>query len=731
MFRRLWGEAGGRRRRGACQAFLSAGLAVLAAAGAANAAPSAHITRIGPAAAGQSLRLVFPLAADEGGLARLAALVSTPGSGRYGRYEPIAELARRYGASPRTRARVLRFLRRAGARDVKIDATGLFARATLSVGRAERLFATHVARFALARHGQFTAPTSAVHVPAPLRGSVTGVVGLDTRPLASGTTGLLRDRHGRAHAAASQPSSALPHSGTATGCAAGTSAGEQGGDPSTAGFTPNQYLTAYGFDPLHAAGLFGQGERAALIEIDGFRDSDIQAFAQCFGFDIPQLNGFGVGVPRPLAPGGESTLDIEVLDATAPDLKAIDVYETRPTAADVLTALTAPLQNKHYKPQVVSASLGLCEPAVFEAVGLRGLEATEAALEMSAISGISFLASSGDQGSADCTAPDGTPIDRLAINYPAASPWATSTGGTNLQLTSANQISNQLVWNDAQLQPGAAGGGGLSDLFKRPGYQAGTVGPNRRGVPDVSMLADVAPGYAVYCSAQGDCINSSNSNPWQTVGGTSAGTPLLAGGFALVDQALRASRRQDLGLANPLLYKLGRDPSLASGVFSDVTAYGNDIGPFIGDGQPLGCCTATPGYDTASGWGSVNLAAFAQAAQSLQPPLIGLSLPSHQRPVRQRKILARVSCAGACRIGAIAEVQIGHKRAFEVDSRIYTLAGAASKTIAIHFSSRQLARLRAALQGHQRVVATVSAVLITGRKTVQSLTAGKKLTIRS
>ena len=45
------------------------------------------------------------------------------------------------------------------------------------------------------------------------------------------------------------------------------------------GFTPNQYLTAYGYDPLHAAGITGGGERVALIEIDGFRYSDVQNFA--------------------------------------------------------------------------------------------------------------------------------------------------------------------------------------------------------------------------------------------------------------------------------------------------------------------------------------------------------------------------------------------------------------------------------------------------------------------
>src|SRR5205807_6057959 len=139
----------------------------------------------------------------------------------------------------------------------------------------------------------------------------------------------------------------------------------------------------------------------------------------------------------------------------------------------------------------------------------------------------------------------------------------------------------QIVWNDTSLQPGAAGGGGTSQLFKRPSYQTGTVKRNRRFLPDVSMLADIAPGFTVFCSATSDCINSQNSNPWQTVGGTSASTPLLAGGLALVDEDLRLNGRRDLGFANPLLYQAGRNRTLAGQVFSDVLAFSNDLRPYL------------------------------------------------------------------------------------------------------------------------------------------------------
>jgi subtilase family serine protease len=663
------------------------------------------MTKIGTAPAAQSLELVLPLQADLAGLGRLALEVTTPGSPRYGRYQSIAQLARRYGASAATRGQVLGYLRRVGARDVNIDVTGLFADATMSAGLAERLFATPLAQFRADRGGRFVAPAlggaaAAVRLPAALRGLVTGVIGLDTRSLlaARELARASQSLHSRAHFA-SQASSARPHSGTPRGCPRGVASD---------GFTPNQYLTAYGYDPLHDAGLAGQGERVALIEIDGFKYPDIRAFARCFGLGIPALNGFGVGV----APGGESTLDLEVLDAAAPGLKSIDVYETRSSAANTLRALTAPLHNRQ-KPQVISASLGLCEPALFRAVGSIGIETTEGALEMAAASGITVLASSGDQGSADCTAQDGAPINLLAVNYPASSWWVTGVGGTNLVLNAANQITSQIVWNDDGDQPGSAGGGGASRFFRRPPYQKSSTASRARAVPDVSMLADIMPGYAIYCSVRGDCINPGNSNPWLTVGGTSASTPLLAGGLAIVDQVLHLHHKQDLGLVNPLLYSAAGTGARAS-IFYDVTAIGNDVGPDIpGNGQPLGCCQAHVGYDEASGLGSVNLTGVVRLAVDAQQQLVsvGLSLPANQKPVRVREILAGVACSGPCLMGAYAEVAIGRAKPFEVLSRVYRMRSNGRRTVGLHFSGRQLRRLSSALAAGKAIFATVHGVV--------------------
>jgi subtilase family serine protease len=710
-------------------------------ASAASPAATARVARIGAAPGGTPLQIVLPLNVDAAGLKAFATAVSNPRSALYGRYASVAELARRFGAATRSRARVIAYLRAQGATAVGVDATGLLAEATVTAALAQRLFQTQLARFSSAGARRFVAPESAPTVPRSLRGLVEGVVGLDTRPLPGGnsfSTRLSAPRprpagaSPRAHAAAQTPSE-LPRSGSPAGCPAGLDAGAQD-QPDLAGFTPNQYLSAYDFAPLQSGGARGQGERVALVEIDGFNPGDVAAFAQCFGLATPRIATFHVGALRTALPaGGESTLDLEVLDAAAPALTGIDVYETQSDPASVLKALVAPLEVRSRKPQVVSASLGLCEPDQAAATGQIGIETAESLLEMATASGVSYLAASGDNGSADCTNSSGSPRPHLDVNYPASSWWVTGVGGTNLALTAANRIARQVVWNDTTDQV-AAGGGGLSELFFRPPYQKGFVRSNARGVPDVSMLADLVPGYAVYCTAPGDCLSSTNSNPWLSVGGTSAATPLLAGGLAVVDEQLRRAGRADVGFANPLLYLIGGSRARSS-VFSDVTAIGNDVGPYLssGSGRPLGCCAAQRGYDEASGWGSVDIAHLAARSVGLLPYILGsvkLSVPGHQHPAARHQLLAEVTCARACYMAAFAKVQIG-RSSFLVDSPIVNRPHGGRRTLALHFSVSQRRAIASALAHDRRIVATIYAAIVDPEGNIQRQTAGRRADIRN
>jgi subtilase family serine protease len=406
------------------------------------------------------------------------------------------------------------------------------------------------------------------------------------------------------------------------------------------------------------------------------------------------------------------------------------VYESHPTAVEVLNSLTAPLRNSGSKPDVISASLGSCEEATRLSIGSGGLRHYEGALAMAAASGISVLASSGDDGSSACLTPDGRPLAGTAVSYPASSPFVTGVGGTNFSLDASNRIVSEEVWNDSPIAI-AAGGGGFSILFKRPTYQNGFVVAGRRAVPDVSMLADVAPGYEIFCTAKPDCVGPGHENPWSQVGGTSAAAPLVAGGLALVDQALRRNHRQDLGLANPLLYAIDHSPAAPS-VIADIVSNNNDLGPSL-NGHSSGCCTAAAGYDEASGLGSINLAGLSLAAGAVVPKIVnvGVSVPSQRHPVADKHLLATVSCSGRCLMGAFARIRIGRSgKVTTRESSVFLLKKAGHRTIKIGLDKKTAASLHTALAQHRKVTATIFGAILDPSGNVEAQTRGKELRVR-
>ena len=334
--------------------------------GAVAAGPVARAARVGSAPARQPLTLDLPLRTDTAGLARFATAVSDPSSPEYGLYEPVAMLSRRFGATPAQRRHVVAYLRSVGATDVSIDVTGQFADATMPVATAARVFGTGLASFRVdtaSGEQRFVAPTAAVHVPAALAGSVTGVVGLDTElfqqpqpaplpaaersaaarrgpartvgPVVLGI-GVRLDRD-RRHDLGSGYS---PRTGTPAGCPQALAQPTASRPTSTAGRTTSV--------SLRRSRATARGERVALVEIDGFKPSDITTFARCFGLPTGRIKVFHVGVHHNLTPSFETTLDLEMLLASAPGVysRGVGVYQSRPTGSVVLRALTAPLRHR-------------------------------------------------------------------------------------------------------------------------------------------------------------------------------------------------------------------------------------------------------------------------------------------------------------------------------------------------------------------------------------------------
>jgi subtilase family serine protease len=218
---------------------------------------------------------------------------------------------------------------------------------------------------------------------------------------------------------------------------------------------------------------------------------------------------------------------------------------------------------------------------------------------------VTVLGASGDAGATDFES-DGATLYPMRVNsWPSSDPLVTSVGGSQLTLDNAgNRLSPDTVWNDGF----GAGGGGVSAVFSRPLYQIAehSVVGGHRGTPDISMSAAVNGGCWVYMSFAGIEAPGQSDPGWYIFGGTSEASPIFSGIVALADQV--AGHR--LGLLNPALYALGAASKHGARTgLVDITAGNNTFAGVTG-------YDAGPGYDLASGWGTINAAQFVPALAS-------------------------------------------------------------------------------------------------------------------
>ena len=212
-----------------------------------------------------------------------------------------------------------------------------------------------------------------------------------------------------------------------------------------------------------------------------------------------------------------------------------------------------------------------------------------------AATGLTVLSSAGDTGSTGCY-PQNKSVD---LQYPAASPHTTAIGGTQLEGVGSKEL-RQSVWNQGP-EKDFAGGGGPSNRVPSPDYQSVTgLNESMLQTPDVSFLAspeDVGP--IAVCDPGQEC-------DFRTLAGTSATAPGVAGALALIMESFRRDgKNAQLGLLNRAIYRFASG-SQYSAAFLDITDGDNDL-------FGVGCCTATVGYDMASGWGSIKFDKFAEA----------------------------------------------------------------------------------------------------------------------
>ena len=372
-------------------------------------------------------------------------------------------------------------------------------------------------------------------------------------------------------------------------------------------YTPLQFRTAYGIQPLINRGITGKGETVVLPQEEAWRGEpllsdirqDLAKFDRLFGLPAPDFR-----VNTSLAPGAppyqanvEELEDVEVVHAIAPQaaIRVILIPDSGPAeiTSQVLTRFAPALRLAPSLGSVVSLSYGAAESCFTR----EQTAALHSALQFDQERHVTVAVSSGDFGAAGQPCADAPLPARVAMTF-ASDPLVLSAGGTSLAAShTTGAYIGETAWNQTDCAPAdsaeslcGASGGGFSDIFTRPGYQEHVPGIGaRRGVPDVSADADFDTGLALAGVLGGKFLISPG-------GGTSAAAPFWAAIVALADQY--AGRH--LGFINPAIYAIGRS-SQYHRAFHDITTGNNSI--TIGKVEVKGF-SASRGWDPVTGWGS-------------------------------------------------------------------------------------------------------------------------------
>ncbi|HYL79144.1 MAG TPA: protease pro-enzyme activation domain-containing protein [Bryobacteraceae bacterium] len=373
---------------------------------------------------------------------------------------------------------------------------------------------------------------------------------------------------------------------------------------------PDDWATIYNVLPLYGIGIDGTGQRVAIVGRSAFNRAFLDSFRQIFALGTGNLEVHLVGPdPGITNAAGEAALDVEWAGAIARNATVVYVYANNFNDA----AQAAVDQNLA---PVMSESFGICEPQ--SAPGYRSIA------QQANAQGITWLASSGDSGGADCD-PHGffgasgnstSAVSGPAVSMPASFPEVTAVGGTQFNEAGGRYWSSsnnshggsaisyipEVVWNETGVGGLLASGGGASIYFPKPAWQVapGVPADNARDVPDISFSA----------AGNHDPYMVVNANGQRATGGTSASSPAFAGVVALLNQYVVSQGMQaapGLGNINPQLYRLAR---INPGIFHDIVQ-GNNMVPCVA--LSPGCSNGTigfnaaPGYDLATGLGSIDV----------------------------------------------------------------------------------------------------------------------------
>ncbi len=369
-------------------------------------------------------------------------------------------------------------------------------------------------------------------------------------------------------------------------------------------YTPAQIRAAYGLPDLPAVGAaisatvaatLGRGQTIYVIDAhhDASALADLNGFSTRFGLPTCTAVPIATTATLPLAAApANCTLSVvyatsaKTMTTTAPTYDAswapeskIDIqwaHAIAPLARIVLIETPDSMTNNllggiglanRMGAGAVSMSFGLNDP---------GWAANEDSVFTT--TGMTYLAATGDTGG--------------VVQWPAVSPNVLAVGGTGMNWSGSGTRYEQ-AW--------LHGGGGVSLYEAVPTWQVGLVPHGgaalaKRAQADVAFNANPVTGQYISMTLPGA------ATVWPAYGGTSIAAPQWAGIIAVANAIRAANAKTALGDIHALLYKtIAPVPGTYAAAFSDIV-----------DGTNGTCalCSAGTGFDTATGWGTPNVAAL-------------------------------------------------------------------------------------------------------------------------
>jgi len=512
-------------------------------------------------------------------LDKLIAEQQDPKSTHYRKWLTAEEFTQRFGVTPQEFEKISGWLRREGFQVTGGSPAAGTIQFTGSVLTITRVFSTRISRLSAdgSKFGNIIEP----QVPSEYGSLISNITGLNNM------------------FAPKLPPRPQPHFSPTDNVIVGNQGPNLG---------PSDFYAFYNETALMNAGITGSG-CIAILGFSDFITAPIAAFNQQFGL-LDDSNAIVKVLADGTNPGVnnfevETDLDLEWSHAVAPGAAIKYFLENSVSDPPGVDSLHAAVADNSCA--VISSSISFCAgtstPSSVYTVTINNI------VQQAQAQGQTILFASGDQGAAgEVLGPFGCEVSTSPhVDEFASNPLITSVGGTSFDTSAFDAAGNitshsatERVWddpNDLAAAVGGATGGGVSAIFPKPAFQNG-VTPNDGGrdQPDVALVASpYFPGSLFYED------NGSGGGVLQVIGGTSIATPMWAG---IVDLLVQKTGSR-LGSINGRVYQVASAGQTAAGFF-DVTTGNNSFNGVTG-------FSAGPGYDQATGWGSVDINNFVTA----------------------------------------------------------------------------------------------------------------------